>query len=253
MTKYKAAVLDDNPILLKETCELVDKTNKVSIVFSSESPLHFIQNVMEYSPDFLILDIELGAGGIKGIDVSNKLKIPTLFVSGFIRDCFLNIEELNFSYDFPVDHVSRPITEQKICRAIHKFIISIESYRKKNDTFLLFKNKYKEERIDLDTIVFLATDKEHGAASNNKVVYFTNRKPEILVDFSFSKMASRGLTEDKFMQIRGSHYVNKNRITEYNKKEHTVRVNVMDFDRNIVSKDLDVSENYRPMVLKHIR
>ena len=98
----------------------------------------------------------------------------------------------------------------------------------------------------MNSIVYLGTDKANGAESNNKQIFFSDRKPEILVDFSFSQMNKMGFNENKFITIHKSFRVNVDAIQQY-QNTHEVEVIVMNGQGKTEKKLLSVSENYRKL------
>ena len=94
------------------------------------------------------------------------------------------------------------------------------------------------------------TDKNNGAESNNKLIYFTDRKHEILVDFSFSKMEAIGLSKNQFITIHKSYRVNVDKILRYHTSSHELEVTVFKSHGKTDFKLLPVSENFRNDVSK---
>ena len=108
----------------------------------------------------------------------------------------------------------------------------------------------KRNKIALNSIVYLSSDKANGAESNNKQIHFTNRKPENLIDFSFSKMEEKGLLPSNFLTIHKSFRVNTTHIKAYHKHTESVEVDVFTVQGKLESNHLPVSENYQPKVKK---
>lgn len=111
----------------------------------------------------------------------------------------------------------------------------------------------RRNKIALESIVCLYTDKDNGADSNNKLICFTDRKQEVLIDFSFSKMELHGLLKQQFITIHKSYRVNANKILRYHTATHEVEVAVFKAPGQTETKLLPVSENYRNDVTKYKR
>ncbi|MDD2564571.1 MAG: response regulator [Salinivirgaceae bacterium] len=246
MTKLKAAILEDNKTLLKDLKQNLEATNLVEVIAWATNSEEFIEKAEKNQPEALILDIDLQGDSMTGIDIANRFKLPTLFVSGKNKEYLEGIESLTMNSEYPVLHISKPITKDKLDRILPKLIQETQLLLSTKFTRLDFSES-KRNKVNINTIVFLCTDKNHGSKSNNKVIYFNDRKPEILINFSFSKMNNFGLSERQFITISGSHRVNVEHIIEYT-PDHKVIVQITDKENTTKKVMLPVSENYRKKV-----
>lgn len=242
MTKLKVAVLEDSKLLLKDLVNNLEKTQLVEVVAFSTTSEDFIEKVKANAPEALLMDIDLSGDSMSGLDIANLLKLPVLFVSGKTKEFFDGIEDLDMNSSITVSHISKPINEDKLKKILPKFIDEVKS--KSNQKFVFLNFGDKKNKIDIDTIVCICTDKENGARSGNKVIYFTDRKPGVLIDFSFNLMAEKGLNENKFIIIHKSDRVNVDKIINIDKKTHEIEVVVCSEMGVAVIKKLYVSENY---------
>jgi len=103
----------------------------------------------------------------------------------------------------------------------------------------------------IEEIVYIGTDKRRGSGSGNKVIYFTDRKPETLVDCSFEKLREFGFQDNQFLQTQKSFLVNVRFIDGSDVKAIPVRF--MDDKGEHVEKTLPVSKNYRSAIRKHCK
>ena len=87
----------------------------------------FLRKVNSNKPEALVLDIDLAGDSMSGLDIANKLKLPVLFASGKTKDFISGIEDLNVNSDMPVEHISKPITAEKLKKILPKFIAEIEA------------------------------------------------------------------------------------------------------------------------------
>jgi len=108
----------------------------------------------------------------------------------------------------------------------------------------------KRNKVAIDDIVYLESNKQYGADSNNKRIYFADRAPETLIDFSFSKMEEKGLLKTQFIQSHRSFRVNANHILSYDNCNHEIKVKVFKSLGKFETKNLPVSNNYRKLVIK---
>lgn len=243
MTKLKVAILEDNPHLLKDLKESLEETALVAVVAYATSAVEFLDKVKTGNPEALLLDIDLGGDSMNGLDIAMKLKLPVLFVSGKTKDFNYGIEELNMNLSIPVHHISKPITAEKLKKILPKFINEINTINKAKFVYLDFKNS-KRNKVPVDTIVFIATDTGGSGESNNKRIYFTNRKPETLYNFTLSRIEDKGFDKKQFIKIRSSHRVNADKILKYN-RNHKIEVEAMNESGKLEYMKLSVSVNYR--------
>ena len=246
MSKLKVAILEDNPHLLKDLKESLEETTMVEVVAYASNSNEFLEKVGFSKPEALLLDIDLGGDSMNGLDIATKLKLPVLFVSGKTIEFNHGIEELNMNSAIPVDHLSKPITSEKLKKILPKFITAIRAIKEAKYVFLDFATS-KRNKIPIDSIVYIETDTGNSGASNNKRIYFIDRKPEILYNFSLSRIEEKGFDATQFIKIKSSYRVNADKIIRYN-NNHKIEVKVVSEAGNLESKELPVSENFRKYV-----
>lgn len=241
--RTKVAILEDNQDLLKELKQTLNEIALVEVVAWARTSADFLTKVSQTNPDALLLDIDLGGDSMSGLDIAHRLKLPVLFVSGKTLEFNRGIEDHNINSVVPVQHITKPITEEKLRKILPKFIREIEAHAAKDFIYLDFLST-RRNKVAIESIVYLGTDKANGAESNNKQIFFTNRKPEILIDFSFSKMEDIGFKKNKFITIHKSFRVNVDKIERYC-KSHELEVTVISETGKSEIKQLPVSENFR--------
>ena len=247
MSKQKAALLDDNKEQLQLNQQMLEKFGIISVVSSCTSAKTFLQDVKTSQPEILFLDLNLGDSYMTGMEVAFQLKLPVLFVSSNTAQYIKEIEKLKRDYELCVDHITKPFTEQEFIKTTQRFLKEVELFKKEEFIHLDF-GVTKRNKIAINSIVYLSTDKNNGAESNNKQIYFTNRKPENLIDFSFSKMEEKGLLKSNFITIHKSFRVNEKHIKAYHKSTESIEIEVFTTLGKLESKHLQVSENYQPLV-----
>lgn len=249
MSKLKVAILEDSKLLLKELKNDLDATGLVDVVVWAVEAEEFIEKVKKSRPEALLLDIDLSGSSMNGLDIANRLQLPVLFVSGKTGEFYGRIEELNLNSKNIVDHITKPITLMKLQKLLPKFIDQIRSSQNAQYAYLNF-GESKRNKLAISDIVFLESDKAHGAASNNKRIYFKNRPPETLLDFSFVRMDEKGLTLSQFITCHKSYRVNVSHIERYD-KDHHIMVVAVDSAGKSKEYRLPVSENYRKIIKRH--
>lgn len=243
MNKLKVAILEDNKDQLKDRKMNLEENGLAKVVVWSTNSTDFIEKVNKEKPDALLLDIDLGNDSMSGLDVAYKLKLPVMFVSGNNAKMLKDIEYLQREFDIPVDHITKPFTDKDFIKTAARFLKEVNEQLKAAFVYLDFKD-VRKVKIAVDTIVYLESETGNSGASNNKRIYFTDRKPEILNDFSFSKMAELGFATNLFVQTHKSFRLNINKHRGYN-NNHTINVEVMNNSEALEIKQIPVSENYQ--------
>ncbi len=182
-----------------------------------------------------------------GLDIAFKLKLPVLFVSNENGRHIKDFESLKRDYDLIVDHITKPFSNEDFIKTVKLFIKDI--YIRKDSEFKLPKDKTKTG-IPYESIVFISSDKMEGSESNNKMIYFNDRLPQKLIDFSFSSMEKNGFDPTNFIKIHRSFRVNKNNIKNIDKSKNTVVIVAYSSSGKIEEKHLPISENYRSEIKK---
>jgi len=243
MDKLKVALLEDNKDQLKNRKLNLEENGLAKVVVWSTNSSEFIEKVNSEKPDALLLDIDLGNDSMTGLDVAYKLKLPVLFVSGHNADKLKDIESLQREFDLPVAHITKPIIDKDFIKTATSFLKEVSDRLKASFVILDLKGNGKK-KIPVANIVYLETETGGSGASNNKRIYFTDQKPETLIDFSFSKMESFGFDCKVFVQTHKSYRVNAEKIIIYN-NNHTVDVEVMNQNGKNEIKQIPVSDNYQ--------
>lgn len=243
MSKLKVAILEDSKQLLKDLKQNLEETELVEVVAYATTSDEFFEKCSTVKPEALLLDIDLGGDSMNGLDIANKFKLPVLFVSGKTKDFYQGIEDLNINSEISVEHISKPITLEKLKKILPKFINEINTLNKAKFIHLDFGNS-KLNRIEIDSIVSFETETGASGKSGNKKMFFTNKQAETLIDVDFDDLAKAGLGKPKFIQTHRSFRVNADRIIRYN-DEHEVEVEVFKSVGKAEIKKIPVSENFR--------
>ena len=243
MNKLRVAVLEDEQ--LKFIVELIRETNLFDVVAYADNSTDFIHEVNNKKPDILFLDIDLRGDSLSGLDVANKLKLPVVFLTGKILDYVKDIEDIDATLTtVPIAHITKPITLEKLQKRLPKFIDEVRALSNTATVQLSFLNGGLQ-KIKVDSIVYITSE---GESSNNKVIYFSNRTPEILINFSFSNMSNLGFDESMFLNIHQSYRVNKSYVDKY--LSTYIEVYRIGKSGNKEKVELKISENYQPVMRK---
>lgn len=251
MENLKVAILEDDMDLLKELIYNLKQLGIIDVVVWATNSNEFKEKIANCVVDALFLDINLNNDSKTGIDVANLSELPVLFLTGKTSEFYPIIESLNNEKTQRiVEIITKPITFEKLSNRLPKFINQIKSQINSKYIFLDFINS-KRNKIELNHIVCLETDTGNNGASSNKIIYFENRRPEKLIDFSYSKMEEKGLNHNDFVTPHKSYRININKLICYN-NNHTLDLKVMNTEGKIETKQIPVSENYRNIFRKSL-
>lgn len=252
MSKPNAALLDDNKEQLLKNQQMLEKEGLVTVMSACTSAQSFLEDIKHSNPEVLFLDLNLGDSYMTGMEVAFQLKLPVLFASSNTAQYIKEIETLKRDHNLCVEHITKPFTEQEFIKTTQRFLKEIDFFKKESHIQLDFGTS-KRNKIAMESIVYLSTDKASGAESNNKQIHFTNRKTENLIDFSFSKMEEKGLLKSQFITIHKSFRVNKNHIKAYHNKTEAIEIQVFTANGKLETKLLQVSENYQADIKKILK
>lgn len=244
MQKLKIAILEDNKILLNNFKRNLEEHDLATVVVAERASEIFIEKVSTQNPDALFLDIDLNGDSMNGLDVAYHLKLPVLFVSGHNDKKIKEIEQLERDCSIYVKHISKPFSDEVFIITARAFLEQVREDATSKYITLDFAES-KRNKILVDSIVYLGTEKANGAESNNKAIYFTNRKPEVLIDFTIAKMHEKGFSNQKFLEIIRGVVVNIKHIKSRKKGSREIEVEVMNDHGKIETKLLKTSENFR--------
>ena len=251
MTKiYRIALLEDNKKQLEKLAGYLEKIPNAQLVLKSSSSDDFFEHLKTATPDILVADLDLGNDSMSGMEVATELNLPVFFASINTADYIEDLEELKRDAEICVDHITKPFTEEQFTKSFIRFLKEVYLFSNLDYVHLDF-NKTKRNKILIDDIVYLCADKRAGSESNNKQIHFINRKPENLIDFSFSKMEEKGLQKSQFVTVHKSFRVNKKYIRCYHRKAGTIEISVFDGWGKTKSHYLPVSETYQTDIKKN--
>lgn len=248
MRKLKVALLEDSKALLKELKQSLEDTGLVEAIAYATNSEEFIEKVQDAKPEALVLDIDLAGDTRTGIEVAYKLALPVLFVSGKTTEFNNKIESLDVQFDFIVDRIGKPYSQENLRKKLNKFIAAIRATDQEKHIILDLLNCGRT-KIELNSIVFITSV---GEDSNNKTIYFKDRKPETLIDFTLKKRDEYGLDKSQFIETHKQYCVNRNHIARQISVAE-IEVDFMSTNGQLAKKQIPVSENYRSAVQKILR
>lgn len=217
------AVLEDNPILLKELDAQINELKLAKVIFKSQYSDDFIQKMDQYKNeiDALILDIDLSGDSMSGIDVANQYDLPVLFITGKTREYIERIEESKLSSKYPIDFLTKPSSEDKLTTIFEKFSTQIQAYKNNYIIELKFVNNFRKS-IPQDDIILI--ESVSGSNSNDKLVYLkSSEEPKKVSKLSLENFFDKGLSKEKFTKTHQSFLINNDYFNDYKKGESSYK------------------------------
>lgn len=251
MKKLRFGILEDNQSVGNSIKTNLEKTELVEVVLFETTSKAFLDKINNMELDAVCLDIDLDGDSLTGLDVANLLNLPVIFTTGNTKDYIAGIEEINFSKSTPVEHVTKPITQEKLSKILPKFINEIKAINNSNFVYLDFEGG-KHTKIPINSIVCYETETGNSGKSGNKLIFFENRKAETLIDIDFDDLEKLGLGKPIFIQSHRSYRVNASKINTYN-DSHEVEVIVFKVPGKTEVKKIPVSENYRKLIKDELK
>lgn len=248
--KWKVGLLEDNQAMLKDLKSIVETLDTVQVVCYATNSSDFISKVESTQPQILLLDIDLVNDSMTGLDVAKLFKLPVIFVSGKNAEHLRTIENLKFDYQFKVDFISKPYNDDHLKRLLEQFTRDLKN-QSSNETLVL-KFKGESHRILVKDIAFFRTEKMANSNSNNKVAYFTNKPPQTIIDYSFSKNID-SLMVDIFLICEKGIRVNLQAHPNFIKEKKQIALQAMNKDNQLETFYLPVSENYQSSVRNKLK
>ena len=247
--RYKVAILDDDRDLLKDTVDRLKEFKEIEVVVFDTKSASFIKKVQTNEVDFLILDIDLRDDSKSGIDVARILKLPVLFLSGKTKDYLEPIKDLELHNEIPIDFILKG-SSSNFEKGIKKYLNEFESYLK--SAFILIKIKNEGTiRIDVSKIAVITTDKQHGAGSGNKVLYFVDRKAAEVADINFSDLKSKGINPSSFIQIHKSILINKSHVLAFKNRKFLIKH--LNFEGKVIQEEYQLPDEITSQLKKELK
>lgn len=221
-------IIEDNPITSQDLFEILEENNfdVLGVCYSAEEAFGKIPS---FSPDVLIVDIQLG-GELTGIDLVNQLAsdIPVVYLTAN-SDSETVARVLKTQ---PCSFLTKPFKEKELVVAIElaaaKFNEVSIAQPSNPLSFVFLKNGQSFERVNCTDILYIQAD-----GSYCKV--FTERREYVLTG-NLNTVSSQMKSND-FLRIHRSFLINVNKIE------------CLDHDYvRIDGKDLGIGRTYKDEV-----
>jgi len=243
MSKMRVAVLEDDVAMLKDLVGRLRASGLVEVVAHARESTRFITEVNASNPEALILDIDLVGEPEGGLRVARDLAIPVLFFSGHVGRNLEAIELLDAQRTrLPVAHLSKTSNDVVLRSRLGKFVDEVRALRSQKRITLRVKGQGSTVQVSLDSIVAIKVDAS-SASSNNKIVFFNDRKPIRIADVTLSRLEDLDIPQGSFLPVSRDCAVNRTQVLERKSSEVTVRY--MQHDGTMMTKKLEIKEAFR--------
>ena len=236
-TKLKCLLLDDELTGLSYLKMLCEQIPELEVVKAFNSPLKFCAELPLLDFDLCILDIEMPE--MNGLQVANLLNgRPVIFTTAykeFAADAF----DLN-----AIDYVRKPLTRERLEKAVKKALILINNTTEKRTFFQLNTDKGKAI-IFFDKIAYIKTSEND---SRDKVVRLFDGEEFVLKNITFDKLTGL-LPNADFCRINKKEILSIKAVQVFSFDEITTNL-ISDQGKNI---KLSLSEYYRIEFLQRVK
>lgn len=206
MEQLNIAILEDNPILLKDLIGYIKDLKLASIKVQAQNTTDFLEKLKGVNIDAIVLDIDISGDSMNGIDVANHLNLPTLFITGKTKEYLSEIEELRLFHDQPVEFLTKPIREDKLKIVFEKFETQIKNFVKAKFLEIKLKNGFHEKLNQADIVLIESIP---NSKNNSKNIFTSSdNKPFEVSNKSMEDLFKMGLSEESFTKVHQSYILN---------------------------------------------
>lgn len=208
----KAIALDDEPLaleIIKSHASKVDFLDLKTTFVSAKEALGFLKN---NDVDLVFLDINMP--DITGLDFSQLLPIGTsvIFVTAY-AEYAVNAFNLD-----ALDYLMKPVEFTRFTRACQKVYDNLLAVKgeKSKFSYLFVKNGYDLERVVLDDLLYVQSDRNY--------LTFREKKRKIITRMTMIE-ALELLPKGKFLRVHKSFLLNINHVLKVEKHQVCVAEN----------------------------
>ena len=200
----KAIIIEDNEIEMENLKTLLLDFKEIELVGTANTIRQGIERVNRERPDLLFLDLQL--------ECQNSLEhIHQLDYTPLIICCTLYDEHALQAFEVGVnDYLTKPITHEKLCRALKRLPESTEIPNTGSTTTISLKNGTTTQRVKFPQILYITADGDYTRVC-------TELDKEFLCSRRMREWAEQ-LPRSLFISLDRSTIVNRNQIQSFTKK-----------------------------------
>lgn len=156
--KLRCVIVDDEPLAIEVLEGLLNKIPSINVIAKFNEALSVIDFIKINQVDFLFLDIEMPS--LTGIELLKTLKNPPpVIIISANKDYAIEGFELNV-----VDYILKPITFERVVKAINKIADVVASNEKPHDEhseYIFLKENKRMVKVKLHDILFIESLKDY--------------------------------------------------------------------------------------------
>ncbi|MBS2096986.1 LytR/AlgR family response regulator transcription factor [Carboxylicivirga linearis] len=226
-TKYKALIIDDEPLARNIIKSYLKPWANIEVVEECSNGFEALKAVREHQPDLMFLDIQMPK--VNGLELMEVIDDPVHVVFTTAYDQYaLKAFELN-----AVDYLLKPFNEKRFANAVQKVLQKLEVGENYNNQQIQTMQDQAEEKLErivvkkgsklevipLDDILYLE-------AQDDYVMIYTNSGH--FLKAKTMKYFENHLPTENFIRIHRSYLVNAEKIKRlepYNKDTQLAVIN----------------------------
>lgn len=234
--KIKCIIVDDEPLAIDALSLLLEKFDELDLVGTSSDAFQAFEFLQKNKVDLMFLDIHMPE--LSGVNFLQSLTLPprVIFTTAH-REYALEAFELDV-----VDYLLKPISHQRLMKAINKFFqmnpppagkTAIQSSNEIHQSQSInVKSDRKTVKIMLDDILFI-----EGLKDYVRIITMTQN---VITRMSLLEL-EKSLPEKQFLRIHRSYIVAISKITAFT-----------NYDIEIGKEELPIGRMYKNQVLKFL-
>jgi len=238
MKQWKTIIIDDEPLARMELNRLLADFEQIVVVAEADSVKSAREKIIEFSPDLIFLDIDLGVQ--TGFDLLEKVpkNFHIIFVTAF-EEFALRAFKVN-----ALDYLLKPIHPERLKESINRlgnpYAYELEYFLKPYDKILI--DQFNCSRlISVNSISYIQAQGDYS-------MVYSNTKVNGLVHHTLKKWIER-LPSNLFSQVHRSFIVNIDQIEKLLKKSNN-SYEIKLIENQIV---IPVSRNYSKSLREYLR
>lgn len=202
MKNFSCIAIDDEPIALTIITQFCERLGCISLS-TYTNPLDGLKAIEQSQPDIVFLDIEMQE--LNGLSLAKTLPSTCTII---FTTAHVEYAHEGFNLD-AADFLHKPF-------AFDRFEVAIEKAKrhiafKNNNSYITIMQEYKKRSIPTNDIIYVE------AMENYSKIHLDNS--EVVISRINLKSIIKMLPNDRFIRIHRSFVVNKDKVTQYTKRE----------------------------------
>lgn len=213
-TKLKCLLLDDELTGLSYLKMLCEQIPELEVVKAFNSPLKFFEELPRLDFDLCILDIEMPE--MNGLQVANLLNGRSVIFTTAYKEYAADAFDLN-----AVDYVCKPLTKERLEKAVKKASILLHNAKETKDFFQLKTDKGKTILFFKQILYLYSCDVD----SRDKIILLQDGTSLTAKNYTFSEILKQ-LPYLDFCQVNKREAISIKTVTFFTNEEITTKISL---------------------------